>query len=61
MASRNIVIKYNIRCFKSALKWSLEFSFLVLPGTSFLHIIGALGPVYTGGGPQVGEVTRVSI
>ena len=30
MASRNIVIKNNTRCFKSALQWSLDFSFLVL-------------------------------
>ena len=28
MASRNIVIKNNTRCFKSALLWSLDFSFL---------------------------------
>ena len=30
MASRNIVIKSNIRCFKSALQQSLDFLFLVL-------------------------------
>ena len=30
MASRNIVIKNNTRCFKSALQLSLDFSFLVL-------------------------------
>ena len=30
MASRNIVIKNNTRCFKSALQWSLDFSFLVV-------------------------------
>ena len=30
MASRNIVIKNDTRCFKSALQWSLDFSFLVL-------------------------------
>ena len=28
IASRNIVIKNNTRCFKSALQWSLDFSFL---------------------------------
>ena len=30
MASPNIVIKNNIRCFKSALQQSLDFLFLVL-------------------------------
>ena len=29
MASLNIVIKNNTRCFKSALQYSLDFSFLV--------------------------------
>ena len=30
MASRNIVVKNNTRCFKSALQLSSDFSFLVL-------------------------------
>ena len=36
MASRNIVIKNNTRCFKSALLWSSDFSFL------FLYILADL-------------------
>ena len=45
MASRNIVIKNNTRCFKSALQQSLNFSFLIffIPFLPFIPVPLAIG------------------